>query len=161
MRTNAQSCDGLCMRSRVFITWWCVAPCRRCPNCCGVMSWPDGRGSDTTAPTAAASAGLSVRRTTALADTPPPGKGARSHGYLLQPPPSPSPRNISGHYCKRVSTHICGVFPTFWHFWTLSSPVSVVWSAERMYLFRVLSRARSFRQDTDKMPSHIKMLPSN
>lgn len=75
MRTNSHSCDHLCMCLPVFITWWCAAPCQRCPNCCGAVSWPDGRGSDTTAPTAAASAGLSARRTTVPADTPPPGKG--------------------------------------------------------------------------------------
>lgn len=95
MRTHTQSCDDLCTCLRAFITWWCVAPRQRCPNCCGGVSWPDGQGSDTTAPTEAASAGFSVRRTTSPADTPPPGKSVRSHGYLLHP------QVISSCYCLR------------------------------------------------------------
>lgn len=82
------------MRCPVFITWWCVAPCRRCPRCRGTTSWPDGRGSDTRAPTEATSAGLSARRTTVPADTPPP--GARSRGHLLRP------SKISGRYTAAV-----------------------------------------------------------
>lgn len=68
---------------------------------------------------------------------------------------------VSGALRHLGRRSVRAVYSTFWHFWTLSSPVSAVCSAERMYLFRVLSRARSFRQEMDKMPSHIKILPSN
>lgn len=76
-----------CVKS-VFITWRRVAPCQRCPRCFGVTSWPDGRGNDTTAPTEAASAGLSVRRTTAPADTPPPWKRCEKAMVTSRPPPT-------------------------------------------------------------------------
>lgn len=51
--------------------------------------------------------------------------------------------------------------PTFWHLSIFSSPVSAVCSADRMYLFSVLSKARSLRQEMDKIFSHCKMLPSS
>ncbi len=56
------------------LTWKCAVPYQKHPNCCDAMSWPGGRGSDRMALTAAASVAPSTQRTSALVNTPPPGK---------------------------------------------------------------------------------------
>lgn len=145
-------------RTTERLTWWSAAQHQTSPDCCGAVCWPGGRGSGTRVPAGATSAGPSAQRTSALANTEPSGEGKMNLSCY-----------ISTWFCcfwqwctgQHTVAGLVSLFPTFWHFWMFSSAVSVVCSADRMYLFRVLSRARSFRQGVERMLPHNRMLSSS